>query len=106
MQGFDGTWNTFRLGKKLGNSLLPGQKVLLMNNKESVIFGVARVSRVIVGRLGELVPEHARHNHNQKANPEGAEERIVAALKKHYGPMLVSETRWCSVIYLERVEDE
>ncbi len=106
MQGFEGEWNTFRLGKKLGNQLVPGQEVFLMDNKESVIFGAARVSRVIVGRLGEMAQLHARHNHNQKANPEGAEERIVVALKKRYGPQMVDENRWVSVIYLEKIENE
>lgn len=105
MSGFEGEFNTFRMSRGWAQRLNRGDKVLLFDAKQSIVFGEAKVLRVITGRLGELAVEHAAMNHNRKGEPvEGAPERLIASMQRRYGPRIAEPGRWATVIYVRRLK--
>lgn len=49
MQGFEGKFNTFRLGKKYSVILKQGDRVGLVDKKEHYIFALAKVEAILTG---------------------------------------------------------
>ena len=105
MSGIDGEFNTFRLGGAWSKRVAPGDKIVLMDKKECALMGWALVTGVHVGKLNELSTLHGFHNHNQKhLSPEGAGDRVVAAMQKRYGPHKCRDTSMVTVINMKRIE--
>jgi hypothetical protein len=102
--GVDGEFNTFRLGKKLGN--LPiGSEVLLMDEKRKVVFGKAIVLDVTVGPLSALCAVYAPENHTELQHQDDKHaERLYQTLVKIYGPHIVKPDKTATVIKLRRSE--
>lgn len=106
MTGLEGSFNTVRLGGTWAKRLSGGERVLLVDKPHSLVIGIAVVEQVVVGKLNEIAPMHAAHNHNQKSlGSEGATERLIAGMKKRYGPHKVLDHSRVTFIYL-RVIDE
>ena len=105
MGGFEGVFNTVRVGMTWSRRLTNGMKVALMDKKNSLIFGYATVELVECGALGDIVQRYAHENHNQKGlDPEGAPERLTQSMTKRYGPHIITPTKKVSVIYLRMNE--
>lgn len=100
--GFDTFFNTFRLGIAWAKRVSPGERVLLMDNKQHIVFGLAEVVAVKVGRLGEMAAIHAGFNHNQLGNINAAADLIAGTIKR-YGPHRTNVEKKYTVIYLRRV---
>lgn len=106
MMGFSGSFNTIRLGGAWAKRVSGGERILLMDIKNSAIFGSAVVEKVVVGKLNEVAIYHAANNHNQKdLDAGGAPERLIAGFKKRYGPAKCSDTSKVTIIYM-RLQDE
>lgn len=105
MSGFENEFNTIRVGVKLSRCLSVGDEVLLVDKSQSAAFGRARVTGIETGSLTEVAEKHGAQNHNQLHLPtEGAGERVVASLKKRYGPHIATDTKRSTVVYLKRIE--
>ena len=106
MTGIGGQFNTVRLGIKWSRCLVAGDKVLLIDKKQSCTMGCAIVESVAVGKLGEMAQLHAAGNHNQRdLDAEGAPGRLVSNMVKRYGPHRCDENKRVTVIYLRMIED-
>lgn len=107
MFGIEGEFNTFRLSGAWAKRVEPGSKVILMNKKEYSLMGWAEVTAVHVGRLDALSALHGFRNHNQKhLPPEGAKDRLIAAMVKRYGPNKCGHHSRVTVIDLKCIEWE
>ena len=101
MSGLEGEFNTVRLGVKWSRNLKPGDTVFLMDKPKSAIFGQAEVTRIEVGKLGEVASVHAAQNHNQKhSDPDAAPQRLIENMVKRYGPHKCDQNKRVTVIYL------
>lgn len=106
MRGIFGTFNTFRLGKRLHNMLKPGQKVLLVNKKQLFAFGRAQVLSAELGPFRAMAEKHAAANHNWRhLSPEEAVPSLMTSMTKRYGPHRINENSVVTVIYLMRIDD-
>lgn len=103
MSGFKTFFNTFRLGVAWAKRVHPGERVLLLDTKTHIVFGVAEVISVKVGSLGEMAAIHAAFNHNQLGNPEAAKDLIAGTIRR-YGPHRVTVDKKYTVIYLRRLQ--
>jgi hypothetical protein len=103
MSGFEGYFNTFRLGGKWSRILVPGDTMFLVDKRDSRVFAIAEVIKTDKGRLRDMADTFAHLNHNQThLSPSGAPDRLIANLIKRYGPHKCSETSLVSVIHLRR----
>jgi hypothetical protein len=104
--GFEGAFNTFRVGTGMLKKTAVGNEVFLMDSNRKVVFGRARVMQMEPGLLGELCCEHASMNHTEVYNPEKTESaaRLFAYIQKLYGPHIAHKDKRAVVIYLERIE--
>jgi hypothetical protein len=101
-------FNTLRLSRGWATKLKAGEIVLLAHKDQ--VLGQAKVSKVISGRITDMLYEHAWWNHVELAlheeNPRGYETSLAmgrrrASLEKMYGPQRVTESSYLSVIGLE-----
>lgn len=105
MEGIDGEFNTFRLGMAWFKRLVRGEEVLLIDRKQFCVIGRATVTDIQTGPLREMSYQHGSHNHNQKhLPPDGAGERVIAAMIKRYGPNKCCDSSKVTVIYMKRTE--
>jgi hypothetical protein len=105
IRGMDAsTFNTFRIGLKPSRTFKRGETVLLVDNKEGIAFGRAKVIGIHTGQLACLAREYGHQNHNQLHDPLNAHYAIVVALTKRYGPHKVNATRKFTVIELRRLK--
>lgn len=103
--GVEEGFNTFRLGGFYSKHLSPGEEVFLLNEKEKIVFGRARVESVETGKLGELCLIHGHKNHTELANDQdSAPARLFATLQKIYGPHIATPQKKACVIYLTMIE--
>lgn len=101
MRGIEGRFNTFRLGGAWAKRIEAGETVLLIDAKEHQVIAKATVEGVVKGKLEDLAREHAAGNHNQQGlEPEGAPERLIAAMMKRYGPHRAGHNSTVTVIFL------
>ncbi|WP_374335318.1 hypothetical protein [Methyloversatilis sp.] len=105
MSGFEGDFNTFRLGGKWQRVLKPGDKMLLVDKRTSAVFAVAEVQGADAGKLRDMANTFASFNHNQRElDCAGAPDRLISNMIKRYGPHKCSETSRVSVIHLRRIK--
>lgn len=101
--GLDGLFNTIRLGPRMSRVLVPSTKIVLVHRPKNVVLGFATVIETECATLREIAHKHAHLNHNQKGlEPEGAAQRLIAAMVKRYGPQKVNEDSKVSMILLQR----
>jgi hypothetical protein len=106
MESIGGYFNTFRMGIKWSKLLKMGDKVFLVDKPKALVFGEAIIGEVFVGRLDEMAKLHAVHNHNQVGLTPTAEapERLIANMKKRYGPHIAREDKKVTVIFMQRTK--
>lgn len=106
LTGFEGAFNTFRLGAGMLKKVSVGDEVFLMDGKRKVVFGRARVTQIEPGLLGELCLAHAGMNHTEVHSPDKTESsaRLFAYIRKLHGPHIALPTKRAVVVYLERIE--
>jgi hypothetical protein len=105
VEGVENAFNTFRLGWTLANRLTVGQEVLLLDEKTKIVFGRAQVVSVHKGNLIDMCREHAWRNHRELRNePDSAPDRLIAYIRKLFGPHIAVDNKRCTVIYLKRLE--
>ncbi|MFM0095582.1 hypothetical protein PQQ87_08215 [Paraburkholderia nemoris] len=104
--GFEGAFNTLRVGTGMLKKTQVGAEVFLMDGNRKVVFGRARVTQMESGLLGELCCEHAGMNHTEVHSQDKTESaaRLFAYIQKLYGPHIAHKDRRAVVIYLERIE--
>lgn len=100
--GFDGFFNTFRLGVAWAKRVSVGERVLLMDNKQHLAFGLAEVISIKTGPLGEMAATHAVFNHNYLGSEDAAASLIAGTIKR-YGPHRTNVDKKYTVIYLRRI---
>ena len=102
--GTEDEFNTFRIGEKLAKTLKVGEEVFLMDEKEKLVFGKARVEAIEVGKLGEMCLIHAHKNHTELAkDPNTASERLFKTIQRIYGPHIAEPHKKTTVLYLKRL---
>jgi len=104
--GFEGVFNTFRVGTGMLKKAQVGNEVFLMDGNRKVVFGRARVTAMESGLLGELCCEHAGMNHTEVDKQDKTESpaRLFAYIQKLCGPHIVHKDKRAVVVYLERIE--
>ncbi|MCL2874694.1 MAG: hypothetical protein FWF12_00065 [Betaproteobacteria bacterium] len=103
--GTEGEFNTFRLGGFYHKNLSIGETVLLLNEKEKMVFGRATVQRIGFGKLGEMLALHAATNHTEIGNDsETASERLGETIRRIYGPHIATPNKKTTVIFMKRTE--
>jgi hypothetical protein len=103
--GTEGEFNTFRLGSFYFKNLKIGEEVFLLNEKEKLVIGRARVMAIEQGTLDDMCQIHGHKNHTELKNErEGAGDRLLVTMKKIYGPHIAVPTKKVTVLYLQRLE--
>lgn len=103
LQGFDGEFNTFRLGWAWAKRVKRGRHVLLMNSKTKEVFGRARVLNIWTGTLLDLATMMASRNHNQLGKaPSEATSDLMGRMRDRYGPHIARDDKRCTVILMRR----
>lgn len=103
--GFEGKFNTFRLGKKVSD-LEIGQTIQL-TTKAGIDLGSARLLSVHVGDKNEMALAHAENNHfirHKGLQGEIAATTLLKNLRNLYGKMIFERYEIATVIYLEMIE--
>lgn len=104
INGIDGDFNTFRMGRRLGK-LPEGIEVFLMDEKRKVVIGKAKVLSVAVGSLDELCVLYGAHNHTEIGRgSENPAQSLYRTIVRIYGPHLVNPKKIFTVISLRRIE--
>lgn len=106
LTGFEGAFNTFRVGTGMLKKVAVGDEVFLMDGKRKVVFGRARVTQIEPGMLGELCLAHADMNHTEvhSADKTQSSARLFSYIRKLYGPHIAHHEKRAVVVYLERIE--
>lgn len=105
LNGFEGDFNTIRLGVKWAKNLKPGDEVYLQNSKDKMIFAKAVVTSVEQDTFGQICMEHAHNNHSEIGKDDGhSASRIYKLMTKLLGPHIVKHNKKACVIYLRRME--
>lgn len=100
--GLDQRFNTFRLGFAWAKRVTVGQEILLMDTKAMFVFGTAVVEAIHQGELLPMCVAYAADNHTQLNAGEGAPGRLLAIMRKIYGPHIAPDRKKTTVIYLKR----
>lgn len=96
-------FNTIRLGISWSKRIKPSDTVYIQSSKDKLITSKAIVESVETGPLGELLLEHAKHNHNEIDSNDGHEaERLYRYMLKLYGPHIINPKKKATVIYLRK----
>lgn len=105
LTGFDGEFNTIRLGVKWTKLLKAGDVIYLQNSKDKLIFGKAEVINVEQDTFGQICLYHAKNNHSEiDRTDDNSAYRIYQLMKKMLGPHIVSHQKKAVAIYLRRIE--
>lgn len=106
--GFEGEFNTLRLGRTLAQRLKQGDKIAITDSKTGEVIKWAEVTETHAARLPELLREHAHRNHKEHGlgDPAGAPQRRRESMTKIYGPRFVTDTRWATAVYMRIIESE
>jgi hypothetical protein len=104
LRGFEGEFNTFRLGTAWYYRIGPGVKASLVDTSTNQVFGKAEVIEAIVGPLAEMCGEHAMNNHAMLGiAPELAAEKMKKLIRQSYGMVEMDESSEVTVIYLRNL---
>jgi hypothetical protein len=105
IDGVDAEFSTIRLGHTLAKRLAPGDTVFLMDGRTKTVFGTARVMRVETGTLLQQCQDFGATNHRELANDaDGAADRLLAYVRKLFGPHIACDNKRSCVIFLKRLE--
>lgn len=105
LNGFDGDFNTIRLGVKWSKQLSTGDMVYLQDSKSKMIFGKAEVTCIESDSFGQICLYHAKYNHSEvNRTDDNSAYRIYQLMKKMLGPHIVSHKKKAVAIYLRRIE--
>lgn len=106
-RGLTGDFNTFRLGRKLGQTLVPGEVVELVDSRSAKLLKRATVTAVHTGQLDQMAQLHAALAHNWKEYPEAERPGLLmASMMKRYPPGRCREDSTVSVIYMKEQHDD
>lgn len=106
-RGLTGDFNTFRLGRKLSQTLVPGEVVELVDSRTAKLLKRATVAAVHTGQLDQMAQLHAALAHNWKEHPEAERPGLLmASMMKRYPPGRCREDSTVSVIYMKGQHDD
>ena len=106
--GWDGVWNTFRIGSAWNKRLRVGDLIGLFDSTTKEIFAYARVRKLAHGKKEDMAAQHGADNHNIRAlTLEKADipTMVLKRLRKAYGNRIYESSAYCTVIYLEIATD-
>lgn len=107
LEGFFGTFTTFRAGESWYNRLVAGRVVSLYDTDAQTVFARAVVDWVATGPIEDMLKDFAHLNHSQKAQDRvGAADRMRSRLKSLYGPAVVGPNKKVSVICMTELTDD
>lgn len=107
LKGFEGEFNTFRLGTAWYYRIGPGVTAALVDTSTSTIFAKAKVVDVVTGPLADMCEEHAQYNHAMFGlDPDEAAEKMRKLIRQSYGMAEVDESSDVTVIYLRKLSAE
>lgn len=107
LMGFDGTFNTFRMGTAWFGRLMPGVIIGLMNAENDEIFAKAEVIKVVQGKFPDMCDQHAYMNHMLLGmEPEDASEKMRGIIRQAYGKFVHGnmDSSMATVIYLKNLQ--
>lgn len=105
LEGFEGEFNTIRMGVKWTKLLQRGDHVYLQNSKDKMIFAKAEVISVEQDTFGQICLYHAANNHSEIGRADGnSASRIYKLMTKFLGPHIVNHSKKACVVYLRRIE--
>lgn len=103
--GIEGVFNTFRLGGLYRRILTLDEIVYLSDEKNRVVFGSARVTRILSATLMEACVLYGADNHTQlvrQIDDESSGAGVFKIMQKIYGPHIATPNKLTTVIYLDR----
>lgn len=103
--GFQGEFNTFRLGSTWYNRVSPGTVCSLYDVGKSEVFGKAYVTETFNGDMTEMCHDHAWENHLFVGYDKiAAAEKMEDAMRKAYGHIMDHRNNTlCTVIKMRRL---
>lgn len=105
LTGFEGEFNTIRLGVAWTKKLKSGDVVYLQDSKNKIIFAKAEVIGIEQDSLGQICLYHAKNNHSELGQRDGNHAaRVYSLMVKLLGPHIVNHTKKACAIYLRRIE--
>lgn len=106
LEGFYGTFTTFRLGSVWADRVVPGRVVSLYDTGAKQVFMRAVVDWAEAGPIEQMLEKYAYMNHSQKGlDMAGAPDRVRARLRRLYGPITQGD-KTVSVICMTELTDE
>lgn len=104
LRGFDGEFNTFRLGSAWYYRIGKGVKAALVDTTTAQVFGKAEVISAEVGPLDEMCREHAYLNHSLLGlDQEEAAIKMRKLIRQVYGMVEIDDSTQMTVIYLRNM---
>ncbi len=102
--GFEGEFNTFRLGTAWYYRIGPDVRTALVDTSTNTIFAKAIVTDVFVGSLAEMCDEHAYMNHTMIGlDQDDASQKMRKVIKQVYGMAGIDDSSQMTVIYLRNL---
>lgn len=110
MIGFEGEFNTIRLGLKYARELNPGDRVSLVyagkGKRAGEVAHTATVTRIESGPKDRIIEDHARHNHvvvgrRMEGDLGAGMERILRAA---YGNLFFGGYKTATAVYMRLTE--
>lgn len=105
--GFEGEFNTFRIGRAWSKRVTEGMTVALMSAKDSRIVGYADVTRVYAGKKEALAEMFGKDNHCARALniTEDVPATMLRRLKNASGTMIYNSNPDATIIYMRMIKD-
>lgn len=105
IDGVDGEFSTIRLGHTMLKRVQPGDTVFLMDGRTKIVFGSAQVTRVEAGNLVQQCRDFGHTNHRElRYGADGAQERLLAYVRRLFGPHIATPDKRSCTIFLKRIE--
>lgn len=104
IRGFDGRFNTFRLGQAWTKRVVDGSRVALMDTKSHEVFAVAAITDVHSGDKRTMAEQHGANNHNVRVTGVPASEKVgdymLRRLRNSFGKMIYENQSDATVLYM------
>ena len=107
--GFEGVFNTFRMGGAWVKRVAPGSQIGLLDTSTQSVFATATITDVISGDKNEMAYLHGCRNHlfkSQQLSDEVAAREIKKALRTLSGNLIYNNNTIATVIYMRRNDDK
>ena len=107
LKGFDGYFNTFRLGPAWSKRLVGGVIVALFDTKNGHVFAKAKVIETFIGDKCDMALKHGKNNHLMVDHQceDSVQDKMLKILRNAFGKLIYESHSQATVIYLELLDD-